>query len=287
LEQVESILEQQSVQTQLLIRDDGSTDGTQQILASLVLKHANISVTYGINIGVVKSFMALLTSVPPHAAFIAFADQDDIWRPDKLIQAVNQLNQLSGPVLYCSIYNAVDENAQLLWVSKPPPRAITFSNAIVQNITTGCTIVLNKDLSQLMKASQVDTTKIIMHDWWAYLVATCFGKVIFDSTPTLFYRQHQGNVIGVKNGFTFWLGRLKRFLFHRRKSSRIAQASEFIRLYQQDMDIEDTNMLKDFIATRQNGVFNRLSYTLRTPLYMQQKLDTLIVKLQLIIGTVN
>lgn len=287
LEQIESILNQTSVQVQLLIRDDGSSDGTPEILASLDKKYSNISVIYGDNLRAIKSFMTLLSSVPLEAEFIALADQDDIWLPDKLIQAVNNLKKLSGPALYCSVYNAVDEEGKILWASKPPPRAITFRNAVLQNITTGCTIVLNKDLLQLMKASQVDTTKIIMHDWWAYLVATCFGIVIFDDKPFIFYRQHQGNVVGAKNGFTFWLGRLNRFLFHRSKNSRIAQASEFLKLYQQDMRAEEIKILSDFIASRESTMLKRTSYALKMPLYMQQKLDTLIVKVQLIIGTVN
>ena len=286
--QLKSILEQESVQIKLLIRDDGSTDGTKEILNSYAKKYANISLEYGHNMGVVKSFMRLLKNVPPHAKFIAFSDQDDIWRLDKIIRAINKINELSsGPVLYCSCYSAVDEDGKLLWESSAPPRDITFRNAVLQNITTGCTIVLNKNLLDILKADQVNTGKIIMHDWWVYLVATCFGRTIYDATPSMYYRQHGGNVVGAKNGFTFWTERLKRFLFHRGNYSRISQAREFLRLYKQNMSSEDANILTEFIAHREGGLLERTRYAFRTPLYMQKKIDNIIIKLQLIIRTVN
>ena len=285
--QLQSILEQESVRVQLQIRDDGSNDASKEILSSYTQQYANISVSYGVNIGVIKSFMKLLEQLPPDAEYIAFADQDDIWRTDKLVRAIDKIKAKTGPVMYCSCYRAVDERGELLWESKIPPGEITFCNAVIENITTGCTVVINKNLLRLLAADQVDCEKLVMHDWWVYMVATCFGHVIYDSMPLVFYRQHAGNVVGVKNGFTFWLGRLQRFLFQGQKNSRISQASEFLRIYQRSLSCKNADILTEFISYRQKGLFERAHYALGTPVYMQKRLDNWIVKLQLLIRNVN
>ena len=285
--QLQSILEQESVRVQLQIRDDGSSDASKEILSAYAQKYANISVSYEVNAGVIKSFMKLLEQLPPDAEYIAFADQDDIWRTDKLVRAIDKINSKTGPVMFCSCYRAVDEQGDLLWESKVPSGEITFCNALIENITTGCTVVINKDLLRLLAANQVDCTKLVMHDWWVYMVATCFGQVIYDPAPLVLYRQHAGNVVGVKNGFSFWLGRLQRFLFQGQKNSRISQASEFLRVYQHSLSHKNADMLKEFISYRQKDLFERAHYALVTPISMQKKLDNWIVKLQLLIRNVN
>ena len=286
-EQLESILAQQSVSIKLYIRDDGSSDGTRAILASFAQNHAHIEVEYGDNIGVINSFFALLKKVPPDAEFVAFADQDDIWLPDKLIRAVNRIKNSSKPVMYCSCYKAVDENGNFLWQSQPPEKEISFKNAIVQNITTGCTVVINRSLLTALKLNQVNTKNLIMHDWWVYLVATCFGQIIYDREPSMLYRQHGGNAVGAKNGFAFWLGRIKRFFLYRKKNSRIAQAKEFLERYKSDLSIDDSHLISAFIVYRQAGLLKRIRYAIEMPLYMQKKSDNLILKLQLILNGVH
>lgn len=284
-EQLESILAQRSVSIKLYIRDDGSSDGTRTILTSFAQNHAHIEVDYGDNMGVINSFFALLKKIPPDAGFVAFADQDDIWMPDKLTRAVDRIKNSSGPAMYCSCYKAIDENGRFLWQSQLPEKEISFKNAIVQNITTGCTVVINKSLLSMLKINQVNTRNLVMHDWWVYLVATCFGQVIYDQEPSMLYRQHGGNVVGAKNGFAFWLGRIKRFFLNRKKNSRIAQAKEFLERYKSDLSADDVHLLSTFIAYRQAGLLQRIGYAIETPLYMQKKTDNLILKLQLILNS--
>jgi glycosyltransferase involved in cell wall biosynthesis len=286
-EQLESILAQQSVSIKLYIRDDGSSDGTRAILASFAQSHAHIEVDYGDNIGVINSFFALLKKAPPDAEFVAFADQDDIWLPDKLIRAVSRIKNSSKPVMYCSCYKAIDDNGNFLWQSRPPEKEISLKNAIVQNVTTGCTMVINGSLLTALKINQVDTKNLIMHDWWIYLVSTCFGQVVYDWEPSMLYRQHGGNVVGAKNGFALWLGRFKRFFLHRKKNSRIAQAREFFERYKSDLSTDDAHLISAFIDYRQTGLLNRIRYAIETPLYMQKKVDNLILKMQLILNSVH
>ena len=285
-EQLESILSQQSVLIRLLIRDDGSSDGTPAVLRSYVQNHTHIKVDYGKNIGVIGSFFALLDKVPPDAQFIAIADQDDIWLPDKLIRAVNQVSVSEKPAMYCSCYKAIDENGAFLWQSQPPVKETSFKNAIVQNVATGCTIVINKSLLSALKISQVDISNLVMHDWWIYLCAASFGQVMYDPEPSILYRQHHGNVVGAKSGVAFWIGRIKRFFLVKKKKSRIVQAKEFLERYQSELSNEDKHLLLNFITYRQTGFFQRIRYAIETPLYMQRTLDNLILKLQFILNIV-
>ncbi|MBQ4399872.1 MAG: glycosyltransferase, partial [Alphaproteobacteria bacterium] len=87
--QLDSILAQQGVNVQILVRDDGSSDGTLPILQAYA---AQGKLTYytGPNLKPAKSFMDLIYNAP-QADFYAFADQDDYWLPEKLICAVNKL----------------------------------------------------------------------------------------------------------------------------------------------------------------------------------------------------
>lgn len=42
-------------------------------------------------------------------------------------------------------------------------------------------------------------SKIIMHDYWAALIAKVFGKIGFVNEPTMYYRQHGNNSVGAKD----------------------------------------------------------------------------------------
>ena len=81
-EQIESILNQEKVEVNILIRDDGSCDKTLKIIKELS-KNPKISYYEGKNIGPAKSFMDLVNKSGDKFNYYAFADQDDIWMPNK------------------------------------------------------------------------------------------------------------------------------------------------------------------------------------------------------------
>ena len=101
-EQLQSLLSQQDVETHILVRDDGSTDRTRDILDHW--QDAGKLTWYGgDNLGWAMSFMHLLIHAQPDADYYAFCDQDDIWLPDKLSRAVSMIEQQEQEcVLYCS-----------------------------------------------------------------------------------------------------------------------------------------------------------------------------------------
>ena len=100
-ELMDSVLNQDFPNLEILVRDDGSTDKTLHILEKYSgLK--NVQILQGKNIGVVRSFFALLEASPPDAEYIAFCDQDDVWKEDKVSRAVGILEKHGDntPIMY-------------------------------------------------------------------------------------------------------------------------------------------------------------------------------------------
>src|SRR5262249_5781043 len=143
LEQQIDSIRAQTVATTLVVRDDGSTDATLRLLGAYSASR-ELALTRGRNLGITRSFFRLLRSAAQGAQYVAFSDQDDVWLPTKLQRAVDALSRLAhAPALYCS--RCVITNARLEPIGLTPlwPHAPAFGNALVENVATGCTIVLN------------------------------------------------------------------------------------------------------------------------------------------------
>jgi glycosyltransferase involved in cell wall biosynthesis len=205
-EQVRSILEQLPADGLLLVRDDGSDDGTVDRLKAI--RDPRIRVDSGPNLGFVRSFFALLASIPQDAQVAMLSDQDDVWLPGKIDRAVQQLRGRADPVLYCSRLQMVDESLRPLGLSLGWPRGASFANALAENIVTGCTVALNRPALDLVLRLG-NPLRIHFHDWWMYLVISAFGTVITDPQPTVLYRQHGGNVVGRGAGARRYLVNLR------------------------------------------------------------------------------
>jgi glycosyltransferase involved in cell wall biosynthesis len=175
-------------------RDDGSTDGT---VAKLRGWSAGQAVEVGAppgNLGVTRSFIALLRAAAAHP-FIAFADQDDVWLPEKLTWAIGGLESLGGPALYCARQILVDQGLRRIGLSAALDGPAAFPASLTQNIATGNTVVLNAAGVALVTASEPPAKT--WHDWWCYLLVTAAGgTVLRDDRGVILYRQHGENVVG-------------------------------------------------------------------------------------------
>ena len=211
-EQIASILAQLPPEGRLIIRDDGSPDGTVGAISSI--QDVRVTLTRGANVGFVRSFLILLGEAPADADMVMFSDQDDVWLPNKIDRAWAVIAP-SGetPTLYCSRLRLVDPQLRPLGLSPRWPRTPSFANALAENIVTGCTCALNPAGVHLL-AETGDVGRIHFHDWWFYLVVAAFGRVVFDPEPTILYRQHGGNAIGMGSGAARYLTIL-RFLRRR------------------------------------------------------------------------
>src|SRR5688572_11109866 len=85
--QLDSILSQEGVSVRVTVRDDGSVDGTSSVLAEYE-RDPRVRVLLEANIGLPHAFYRLIDLAPADATYLAIADQDDVWRGDKLRRAV-------------------------------------------------------------------------------------------------------------------------------------------------------------------------------------------------------
>ncbi len=232
-EQIESILKQKEVEVSLLIRDDGSTDKTVEIVQNLAKKYNNITYYQGNNIGPARSFMELINQSGEFDYF-AFADQDDVWKQEKLISAIEKLRTIEEkPALYISALEIVDENLNTIKVKKVSGN-FCFEGEIIKNFATGCTQVFNKKLLNEIKS--YTPNYLIMHDSW--ITRVCYaigGNVIIDENTYIQYRQHESNVLGYKDETFQKLKKQFKIAFQEKTCMRVNIAKELKNGYEENL----------------------------------------------------
>jgi Glycosyl transferase family 2 len=192
-------------------RDDGSSDGTAHLMTAFADGPGSgrcVVHPPGARLRATGSFLALLhMAVDGPAAFFAFADQDDVWLPEKLAHGVAALGALppDHPGLYFCARALVDATLGPVGQVLAPRRQPGFPTALTQNLAPGCCMMLNRAAAKLIDAAPVPEGT--WHDWWSYIVvAASGGTVIAGDTPDILYRQHTDNLVGEPMGF--W-GRLR------------------------------------------------------------------------------
>lgn len=199
--QLQSYLDQDHPDWGLWVSDDGSGDGTWDILCAFRDAHParDIRLLQGPGRGAAANFLSLLTHPDLPAGPVALSDQDDVWLPHRLSQSLAALQDTNGPALYASTTIETDPDLHPLPRQKLTLPAPSFANALVQNIVAGNTITLNTAaLAALRDAGAPD---VPFHDWWIYLrLAGVGARITLGNKPVLYYRQHAGNVIGAHSG---------------------------------------------------------------------------------------
>ena len=248
-EQIDSVLCQIDVELSLIIRDDLSSDETKDILLSYKETHNNITVIYGRkNLGPCLSFIDLIQSQSDYD-YYALADQDDIWNEDKLITAIEALSSYGNvPALYHSNLTIADETGKACRISHSKPRDLKNKYApLISFSATGCTIVYNAALAKLLAEKR--PTGFSMHDTYLVAVASLFGKVVYDFSPHILYRQHSENVIGTytnKKTLSVYISRFKSsFCSHKHPMQHNAKVLR--ELFADDLSNTDIEVLEEII----------------------------------------
>lgn len=204
-QQFESILTQTHRPAEVVVADDGSTDGTALVLDRLIAS-SDIPVRRlapGDRLGVTANFeRAVRACVSP---YVALADQDDVWHSDRLAAAVTVLDSDSEVMLVHSDARLVDADGlelgrgllESLTPSAGERRALASRRPLAaylrRNFVTGTTVTFRRDLLDLAAPFPADW----VHDEWLAAVAAVIGKVCFLDRPLVDYRQHGSNEIGV------------------------------------------------------------------------------------------
>ncbi|WP_437888292.1 glycosyltransferase family 2 protein [Phytobacter sp. V91] len=276
--QLDSIINQTHTNWVIFISDDGSTDDTLDILNRYQqkLSREKIVISHGPKKGFAWNFLSLLDSCPDDFDCYSFSDQDDEWLPEKLSSGVNVLSSLDAEsaAVHCGRTILVDENDNCIGYSPLFNKIPSFRNALIQSIAGGNTMMLNHKAKKIVSKTP-RYQKIISHDWWIYILITgCGGKVIYDETPTLRYRQHTNNIIGSNLG---WKARIRRInaLFDGHFQQWIQKNIDVLNAIDVPLSENNQYIFNDFIEARKSGLFKRTYIFSKIKLYRQTFLGTL------------
>jgi glycosyltransferase involved in cell wall biosynthesis len=282
-EQLDSYLKLDNYEeVKVLIRDDGSTDGTLQILEEYGERHG-FEILAGQNIGLNASMLELFRRSDPACDFFATSDQDDIWLPGKISAGVKALTQIQAdkPLLYGSCTQVVSEDLSPAGRICAPPRGASFYNALIQNVVPGHTQILNRPLVESLLAGSAAEKLVV--DWWIYLLASATGDVILDTHAHVLYRQHGGNAIGSETtAWKLWRNRWKR-LTENNFAMAAKQANLLLDNYENKLNrAEYCGELQKFL--NQDTFFARLRYAFSSKACRQSAVETLCFRLLFLFG---
>ncbi|KIO99546.1 glycosyltransferase [Levilactobacillus brevis] len=203
--QIESILNQSYHNWQLIIQDDGSTDGTMKIIEKMKKTEPRISVTHNTTEfhGAYENFYVLLNRTKNgdfgvDYDYVALSDQDDIWDDARLATEKKRLDGNNCPCLVYSNYSIIDEKANVILndanaqigLVPHPSEAIFFANAYVW----GNTIMFNKNLLLKINITKNVITSGHPHDAYLAKAAVLLGNIEYLEDKLVKYRRFSGNV---------------------------------------------------------------------------------------------
>lgn len=268
-EQLDSLLDQDFDDWRLLARDDGSSDGTPALLEARLAglgDRAGLLADSGTNLGPGGNFARLMAA--SDADYLMFCDQDDVWLPGKIsltLQKMQALEAVCGtgtPLLVHTDLSIADRTMTPLAESGhryqriDPERGAVLGRLLVQNVATGCTIMINRALRDLALPLPAAA---LMHDHWLSLVAACFGRIGYLPQPTMSYRQHGGNQVGAQRWspdyalrLLWQLPAIRKVMMRNRR-----QAAAFYQRYQTVLQDRQRATLQAFITMPEHGLFQR------------------------------
>jgi glycosyltransferase involved in cell wall biosynthesis len=272
-QQLESIQRQTYDGIHLLVADDHSTNRTFRELKKYLEVYGGEFdlIRQTERLGYTRNFLSALSACKQDFDFFAFCDQDDIWFEDKIDTAIKALETLpeGAPNLYCSTTelfsspSGVSMGSSIIF--KRPP---SFKNALVQNVAGGNTMVFNRAAKQIILCCAPDYD-VVSHDWWTYLaVAGAGGGIIYDSKPSMKYRQHSRNQIGSNKGL---FARLQRIwmVFRGRYSNWNDTNINALQKYRSYFLTQNMDLVDEFARARQAPFVKRLRFFMSAGVYRQ------------------
>lgn len=231
-EQVDSILAQRDVDVRIIALDDESTDGTAGWLAERADQEPRLTVLapMGRSGSSAANFYRLLRAAPLEPGeLVAFADQDDIWAPDKLARHAAIIASTGVDGVSSSITSFDDQGHRALIRKDYPQRDFDY---LLESPGPGCTFLMTPRLVELVRevlsADDGTATAVDFHDSLVYAIARSKGwGWHIDGEPTVDYRQHGANVLGSNSGGRAAMTRLAliRSHWHRRHATSLTTVS--------------------------------------------------------------
>ncbi len=207
------------------VHDDGSTDNTREIILDYVLRSPKqyVILDYPPTGSSKANFLSLLERVD--ADYYFFADQDDVWLPNKIIDSLNEMRTLENEEVFINEQmkaKALDLSVSSSRISTPfcvyhdmtvcdgqmnmiapsfhaymgrNPYRLSYQEIMIDNPAAGCTMLINRPLRDLsLQYTYLD--EIEMHDSWILMLSSIFGVIRYIDLSLLCYRVHGENQMG-------------------------------------------------------------------------------------------
>lgn len=269
-EQMDSLLGQTYPFIQIEVCDDGSHDGTCDIIREYEKNDSRVSLHRNEeNKGYVKNFLeAVQRSEEP---YVMLCDQDDIWNPDKVEITLRAMKEEEKqypqkPILvYTDAVNYDSETQKTTGCfhenSHLDTKKVDTAHLFMENKVIGCTVMVNHRIVSYLKELP---EQIRVHDWWLALICSHFGRIVYLREPTLLYRQHSGNLIGGSSYGSY----VKQRLASVQRQREVLQASyrqgdAFLRLYGDEMSETQREIAEKFAGMSDAGWWSRRRYMLK------------------------
>lgn len=274
-ELIESILNQSYTNWIIRAGDDSSTDSTYDILLKYKEKYPEKFIIEK-NIpgcGSAKyNFLNLISKST--CRYVMCCDQDDVWLPHKIEWTLKQMKHDENgkiPVLIHTDIKVVDSSLNVINPSffeySKFKKEFKFKDLLIQNYVTGCTMMMNRQLVELVKREK-DYEKILMHDWYIALLAAAYGKVGFVDKPTMLYRQHAINSVGAKQyGIALFIEKCRKHSLKKSLEDTVNQISQLLSTYGDDFPRRYLRLIENYSTLYKKKKLQRVAFFIKNKVY--------------------
>jgi glycosyltransferase involved in cell wall biosynthesis len=221
-DQVDSVLAQTRMPDEIILADDGSEDGTLEVAVERI-SHASAPrrprltvLDHERRLGVTANFSRAIEAASADVVFLA--DQDDVWRADKIATQLADLRRKPGSMLSVSNARLIgasgrDRHTDLFRAIRVSARDIEYITGespatwfVRRSVFPGMTFALRRQVVDCA----LPIPPLWPHDYWLSLIAASLGSITVSAEHLVDYRQHESNVVGlVPHTTAYRIGRVR------------------------------------------------------------------------------
>lgn len=282
-EQLKSVFSQTYAEGfEIHVRDDGSNDETLAILKRFSNEIRLHFDSLG-RLGTCNSLLQIIDKIPDSTG-IVFCDQDDIWLPNHLNLVSEFLQSKKAPSMLISRHSLIDE--QGFFLRTKPINSVHFHrNCLVENLATGSGLAINQAGLQLMK--QIKFNSKLHMDYQLYITFALLGSVYIADVPTINYRIHANNQVGINIKMNSKIGSYYNAIKFLSIKSRVDDVETFLcansNLMQFSPFYQETLA---FLKTRKLSIVSRFVYLCRNGIVRSTRIEKIFFSILFLFGKI-